>query len=212
MTWVFHRKVIRSQCETVYCDTTFRSLLHYLLFLLPLLVHRPVYSARLWLLWQHQGDWSQESHRSDQTARHHRGDSGKHRPKRTSIVATVWKIKKVEQQEARVLNLLCVSSMPPCRSTLLQRTGCTKRPGVCFSSQKWLIAPRWSWSGASRTRMGWSSSCVTRNSSGEPTADSPQHRAARGSRLLCKRLALMMVLMFVDVVILWPASYKTSDH
>lgn len=70
------------------------------------------------------------------------------------------------QRGTLVLILLVCVFLASCRSTLLQRTGCTKRPGGCSWSQKWWTAPQWSWSGASRMRTDWSSSCVMRNSSG----------------------------------------------
>lgn len=47
-----------------------------------ILVHRPVYSAGLWLLLHHQGDRPQESNWPNQTARLHWGDPRKHWPQR----------------------------------------------------------------------------------------------------------------------------------
>lgn len=130
----------------------------------PVVVRRLVHSAGLWLLRHHQGHRPQESHRPDQTARLHWGDSRKHRPQRT-LLAAVSSFNQFNRGLG--CDSVCVSSWCSCRSTLFQRTGCTKRPGVCFWSPRWWTAPRWSWSGANQTRRGWSSSCATRNSSGE---------------------------------------------
>lgn len=138
--------------------------------MVPILVHRPVYPAGLRLLRHHQGDRPQESHRPDQTARKHRGDPRKHRHQRKLTCAT-------DPEVQAVLNSWSLAPdsfvLPSCRSTLLQRTGCTKRPGICFWRPKWWIVPHWSWSGASRTRRRWSSSCVARNSSGQQALFSP---------------------------------------
>lgn len=96
---------------------------------------------------------------------------------------------------------LCLSCAPSCRSILLQRTGCTKRPGVCFWNQKWWIAPQWSWSGASQMRMDWSSSCVMRNSSGEPSADSSLVSSLLAYWVWWWRMTIMTLIV---AVILWP--------
>ncbi len=137
-----------------------------------ILVYRPVYSAGLWLLRHHQGDRPEESHRPDQTARLHWGDPRKYWPQRKLMSAIIQTFRQLNKRGGLVLILGVFVLLPSCRSILLQRTGCTKRPGACFWSRKWWIVPQWSWSGMSRMRRDWSSSCVTRNSSGEPSADS----------------------------------------
>lgn len=129
-------------------------------------VYRPVHSAGLWLLWHHQGDRPQESHRPDPTARLHRGDPRKHRPKCKLVFAETWSPLRNE-----VGCWFFASCVRPYRSTLLQRTGCSNRPGVCSWHQKWWIVPQWSSSGVSRMRRDWSSSCAVRNSSGKSLSD-----------------------------------------
>jgi len=133
-------------------------------------VCRPLHFAGLWLLWHHQGNRPQESHRPDPTARLHWGDPWKHWYK------SEWMFAQILFCCPRSLFLrwiwFRVLCLPSRRSTLPQRTGFTKKPGFCFWSQRWWIALQWSWSGVSLMRRDWSSSCAPRNSSGELNIDS----------------------------------------
>lgn len=146
-------------------------------FLCSIPVHWPVYSVGLWLLRNYQGDRPKESNRPHQTARQHRRNSREHWFQcklKVAVVCSAGQLNKVLVSWARCWFWFCVCAqcLSLCRSTLLQKTGCTKKPGVCFWSQKWWIVLQWSWSGTSRMKKDWSNSCAKRNSSGELNIDS----------------------------------------
>lgn len=126
------------------------------------LVYRPLHSAWLRLLRHHQGNRPQTGHRPHQAARLHRGDLGKHRPWRKSALTAA---SAADRGLDLALDLMYFSWL--CRNTRRQRTGCTRKPGVCFWSQTWSTVPLWSWSGASLMRTDSSSSCATKSSSGK---------------------------------------------
>ena len=91
----------------------------------------------------------------------------------------------------------CFSCLPSCRSTLLQRTGCTRRPGACFWLPRWWIVPQWSWSGMNRMMRDWSSSCALRNNSGKISAAS---------------LLMLMVIQYLTTrLCCWPCRGRVYD-